>query len=180
MPPASGGAAVVGGRTRTPIEAPATTFAPITQYPARQALQTVPSLRLVQVGAHQQQPVGPLPPPVEVGVVVVGQYRLFKIVQQQQYPLRRKHTSATREEIIVVTMSRLYRMVPLVLCTVQLPIIVVAELVQMQQFSAIMEHYKSKATRVGCLMVVDEICQIEKKPALRAFLLVIRFNHRTP
>ncbi|MBW8466868.1 MAG: hypothetical protein K0M67_01285 [Thiobacillus sp.] len=161
MPPASGGAAVEGGRTRTPIEAPATTFAPITQYLARLALQTAPSLRLVQVGVHQQQPVGPLPPPVEVGVeVVVGQYRFFKIVQQQQYPLRRKPMSAIREEIIVVTMSRLYRMVPLVLCTVQLPIIVVAELVQMQQFSAIMEHYKSKATRVGCLMVVDEICQI--------------------
>ena len=127
MPPASGGVAVVGGRTRTPIEAPATTFAPITQYLARQVLQTAPSLRLVQVGAHQQQPVGPLPPPVEVGVevvVVVGQYLLFKTVLHKQYQLRRKHMSAIREEIIAVTMSQLYRMVPLVLSTVQRQIIV--------------------------------------------------------
>jgi hypothetical protein len=111
------------------------------------------------VGAHQQQPVGPLPPPVEVGVEVVeGQYRLFKTVLHKQYQQRRKHTSAIRGEIIVVTMSLLYRMVPLVLYTVQRQIIVAVELVQMQQFSAIMGSYKLTATRVGWWMVVVEIC----------------------
>jgi hypothetical protein len=113
------------------------------------------------VGAHQQQPVGPLPPPVEVGVevvVVVGQYLLFKTVLHKQYQLRRKHMSAIREEIIAVTMSQLYRMVPLVLSTVQRQIIVAVELVQMQQFSAIMANYKLTATPVGCRMVVVEIC----------------------
>lgn len=89
---------------------------------------------------------------------MVGQYLLFKTVLHKQYQLRRKHMSAIREEIIAVTMSQLYRMVPLVLSTVQRQIIVAAELVQMQQFSAIMELYKLEATPVGWRMVVVEIC----------------------